>query len=295
MKLSLLILLILACSAFSNAQTEADAPAATDIRRIIAGGPNGSPWIGAYGWQWPNSIYMQSFGDESYISFTINWDPRQLLFLQAENGIDLPAGSQITLNQSRLALGSLGITINSPQAVREGTINLVNLQFYTRSYDPTFAPGIPVTFSSDPTPQLIRGLNGEELSAIYTNPYSQFLFADPNTAFSLGGGSVLPGQTILIPMAMGEVFSPFTGQASFRFSVEWDSTRFSFVDAAVGSGVPPGSTLDLDTSQLSQGRLGMIMTGNGPAAAKLSDENHCKRPPRGVAAGREWLLSYSLL
>lgn len=264
---SLLILFatVFFLSAFSVfSQTVSIEPDATGIRSIYAGGSHGLPWTGAYGWQSQNNIYMESFGDESYISFTVNWDPQQWIFLQAEKGIDLPAGSQITLNKSRLAVGSLGITIKSPQVVREGSINIVTLQLYTPQDPSTLGRGMPITFSSDPTLQLVRGANGEELSAIYLNSPTQVFFFDPDTSFSMGGGSVLPGQLILVPFIMSEIFSPFTGQTTFQFSIEWDNTRFSFANASVGDGAPPGLTLELDTTQLSEGRLGVIIAGTSP-------------------------------
>lgn len=251
--LCLSFILLLACSVGAQ----------TGIRQMYVGF-QGSGLYGASAFQSSNSITMQSFGDESFVSFTITWDPRTLIFLEAENGSNLPAGSTITLNKTQLNLGRLGISINSPQTFPSGTIEIASLKMIALQEAASGFSPVPVTFASTPTAQITRGINGEILSTIYLNGRTTIFIADPNTFLQMVNAQTTAGQEADVQFYMGEAFSPFTGQTSFRFSIAWDKDLFTFVNASLGANAPPGMVLSLDTSRLNDGRLGLIFNGTTP-------------------------------
>lgn len=238
------------------AQSAADWPEATDIRRV-----NGGDFQMVCSLQGRNYLQMDSFGDEASMSFTINWDPRLVQFLEISNGSSLPPGAVITTDKSQLALGKLGISIVSTTAFPKGRITIVELTLITVREIEQFSPSI--TFSSSPTPQSTRDINGNELPTIYANGRFVFGACDPSTMMSIIERPAAFG-TAVLDVNIRETFSQFSGETSFRFSMVWDPSLFTFLAVQPGTGLSPGSTVTLDESQIERGRVGVRIDGTGP-------------------------------
>lgn len=63
-------------------------------------------------------------------------------------------------------------------------------------------------------------------------------------------------------------------EAAASFTLNWDPVRFQFIDAVPGSDVPPGTNLSLNTSQVSLGRLGVLV--DSPTAFIAGERNMMK-------------------
>jgi hypothetical protein len=56
-------------------------------------------------------------------------------------------------------------------------------------------------------------------------------------------------------------------EASLSYTVNFDPTKLTYVSAAIGNQVPAGTVLNLNTSQVAQGRLGVLLDSTNTYAA----------------------------
>ncbi len=252
---SFAFVLLMLIPGFTQTETVAEAPAATDIRRV-----NGGNWF-VNDCQGYTDLRMDAFGDEAAISFTVNWNPHLIQFLEVKNGSNLPQGSEITVDKSQLALGRLGISIVSPTTFPQGNISIVRISHVTVAGFEAFTPS--VTFSSSPTPQTTRDISGNELQSIFVSGGVSWGFCDARTFMTLSERPAVAG-TAMVDVNISEFFSQFSGETSFRFSLVWDRSRFTLLSVQPGTGLLPGTTVTLDESRIDQGRVGVSINGTDP-------------------------------
>lgn len=256
--ISLLLPLVLFSALSFYSQEMAETPV-NGIRQIYAGFEGSPPYTIVSGCQGNIPLWMRSLGDERLVSFTINWDPRVFSILEAKDGTNLPPGATVSFDRSQIALGRLGISISSSTAFAAGTLNLINLTSVSTGGFGTN----PVTFSSVLTPQRTIAVNGEDIATIFLNGVVIVGSCDPGTFMGIGTRQTQGGRAVL-PISISEFFSLFSGETSFRFSVSFDRTKFIFQGAALGTGARPGTTLEVDGSQIDEGRVGLIINGTNP-------------------------------
>jgi hypothetical protein len=265
-RLRVFVLLVITLAAFAAelaAQDSLMEPEAPGVRNIYPGFSTGSTysWSLPAGFQSTQPIHMEALGNEVAISFTLNWSPQQLIFLSAVPGRDLPAGCSLVTERSQLALGRVGISLNCPSTLREGTLRIVDLKWMA---SPGNFGSSGMSLSSIPTPIRVVDALGQDLPVVTSSATVLGLIADPYTVLAIGDVSAAGPNDVLIPIRYAEAFTLFQGQTSIHFSVGWDPEIFDFVIAGLGSGAMPGSVVEIDDSRLGSGRVGIKIRGTIP-------------------------------
>ena len=107
---------------------------------------------------------LDSQGDESSTSFTVNFNPALLSNPSAALGTGVPSGSVLGTNTTEIANGRIGILIDSTNTYAAGTRQILTITFdvaKNTSIDPT------VTFGSTPATQSVSNANGSLLPTTY--------------------------------------------------------------------------------------------------------------------------------
>lgn len=111
------------------------------------------------------TVDLESLGNESGLSFSINYNPAAFSFVSAAAGTGVPGGTVLSMNATQIAQGRLGVLLDSAGSYTAGTRRILTL---TLMPAPSLPFGTyPVTFSSSPTVQSISSLSGVILTATY--------------------------------------------------------------------------------------------------------------------------------
>lgn len=112
-------------------------------------------------------VVMDSLGNESSASFSVNFNPALLTNPIVSLGSGVPAGSNIGTNLSQAAQGRIGILVDSTNTYVAGTQQVATIRFTV----PANAQiGLtPVTFGSVPTAQSVSSPQGALLPTTYQN------------------------------------------------------------------------------------------------------------------------------
>lgn len=110
-------------------------------------------------------VQLDSQGNESSTSFSMNYNAQVLTNPQITLGNGVPPSSNLGTNNNNAAQGQIGILVDSTNTYTAGTRNILNVTF-------TVAPGAtlgqyPVTFGSVPTPQSVSSAAGALLPTTY--------------------------------------------------------------------------------------------------------------------------------
>ena len=111
-------------------------------------------------------IELDSQGDESSASFTVNFNPMVFSNPVVVLGTGVPTGSVLGTNTNDVALGRLGILVDSTNTYALGNgRQIVRITF---NVVPGTLPGTyPNSFSSTPTPQSVSSAQGVLLTTTY--------------------------------------------------------------------------------------------------------------------------------
>jgi|GEM_PF-5252500 len=110
-------------------------------------------------------IQIDSQGNESSASFTVNFDPTKLSSPLATIGNGVPAGSALGTNQNQVGSGRLGILIDSTNTYAAGTRQMMTIRFNVAAGAPS--GGSTVSFGSTPTFQSVSSASGALLTTTY--------------------------------------------------------------------------------------------------------------------------------
>ncbi len=136
-----------------------DAPSGTAriIRAVSAGAQAGQ--------QVTVPIQIDAQGNETSVSFTLNFTPGRLSNPVVALGSGAPAGATLMTNTTEVAAGRLGILVGSTNTYAAGTRAIATVTFTI----PAGAPlGLtPITFGSTPTPQSVSSAQGVLLATTY--------------------------------------------------------------------------------------------------------------------------------
>ncbi|HQY68773.1 MAG TPA: carboxypeptidase regulatory-like domain-containing protein, partial [Pyrinomonadaceae bacterium] len=122
---------------------------------------------GVAGQQVTVSFQLDSQGDESSASYTVNYNPAVLTYVSSALGTGVPTGSNLGTNVSQTGSGRLGILVDSTNTYAAGTRQMVTVTFAIAG---TATAGVyPITFSSTPTPQSVSSAGGALLATTYEN------------------------------------------------------------------------------------------------------------------------------
>lgn len=109
-------------------------------------------------------IQIDSLGNESSTSFSLNFNPRTLTNPRVALGAGVPAGSNLGTNTSNVMQGQLGILVDSTSTYVVGSRSIITVTFTV----PASPPGItPIMFGSVPTPQSVSSSTGALLPTTY--------------------------------------------------------------------------------------------------------------------------------
>lgn len=110
-------------------------------------------------------VVMDSLGNESSASFSVNFNPALLTNPVVSLGSGVPAGTNIGTNLSQAAQGRIGILVDSTNTYAAGTQQVATIRFTV----PANAQiGLtPVTFGSIPTVQSVSSSQGALLPTTY--------------------------------------------------------------------------------------------------------------------------------
>ena len=111
------------------------------------------------------SFELDSQGDESSTSFTINFNPAVLSNPVAALGTGVPANSSLNTNPNEVAMGRLGVLVDSTNTYAAGIRQILTVTFNVLVNAPSGQ--YPVSFSSTPTIQSVSNANGVLLATTY--------------------------------------------------------------------------------------------------------------------------------
>jgi len=204
-------------------------------------------------------IVLDSLGNERSLNFSINWDPALLRYVRVDLGPGAPPDSIINLNAIQAYRGQLGISMVSNGLFSAGRRTILYLIVIPPSQ--SFGTAISVDFSDYPLARSTIGISGESLSTSYVGARPFLGIADPFMIVSAGSLSINRGQTAAIPIRFGPAYGGFLGTTSISFSLQWDPAIFDYDSVLPGAVVPPGSNLELNTTMIDEGRLGVSLGG----------------------------------
>ncbi len=202
------------------------------------------------------TVVMQTQGDENTLSFSLAFNTSRLSFVSAALAPGLPPGTSFSLDSSFASGGFLGVTVTLPfgQALTAGGHQLVTVTFNALSNAATGAT--PINFTDVPTGRAIRRPDSEVI------PIQEF-------TFTAGTVTIVPPITSRSVRAVGATI-PTGGSGSIAIEIDaianenslsgsltFDTTKLSFVSATLAT-VPPGASLNVNTTQLGSGQVGLI-------------------------------------
>ncbi len=108
---------------------------------------------------------LESLGDETALTFSVNYNPQVFMFSSASLGNGAPSGATLLTNVDEIAIGRIGIMINSTSAFLPGTRRIVTITF-------NIAPNAtislyPVTFGNTPTSPSVSTTSGVLVPTTY--------------------------------------------------------------------------------------------------------------------------------
>ncbi len=108
---------------------------------------------------------MDAQGNETSVSFTVNFDQTKLSNPVATIGNGVPASSSLGTNALQAASGRLGVLVDSVNTYAPGTRQVMTIRFDVAANAPTGL--VPVSFGGAPTNQSISSSLGALLAATY--------------------------------------------------------------------------------------------------------------------------------
>lgn len=112
-------------------------------------------------------IVLNSQGNESSVSFSVNFDTTRLTNPVVALGSGVPTGSNLGTNLSQAAAGRIGVLVDSTNTYAVGTRQVITITF---SIPANAQIGLtPITFGSTPTGQSVSSSTGSLLPTTYTN------------------------------------------------------------------------------------------------------------------------------
>ena len=262
----LLLGVVLSLAAFSVGTWRTGAQATRTIRAVSITAQPGQTATMAF--------ELVSQGNEASTSFTVNFDPTRLSNPVAVLGSGAPANSAVNTNPNEIAMGRLGVLVDSTNAYTAGTRQIMTITFNVAANAPNGA--IPITFSGSPTIQSVGDVNGILQTTVYqpgnitigsgptpTPTVTPTPTATPTPTPTPAAGRIIravstgtqPGLMVTVSFqldAQGD-------ESSTSFTVNFDPTKLSNPVAALGSGVPAGSNLGTNTNEVAMGRLGILI------------------------------------
>ncbi len=156
-KIFLLLGVVLAAAAAGFGPWTANAQTGRIIRAVSVNTQQGQ--------QVTVTVQLDSQGDESSTSFTVNFDPTRLSNPVVAIGAEVPAGSSIGTNINQVGSGRIGILVDSINPYLPGTRQVLTITFNVSANAPMGVTQI--SFGSTPTPQSVSSAFGILLSAAY--------------------------------------------------------------------------------------------------------------------------------
>lgn len=140
------------------------------------------------------SVELDSQGDETATSFSLNWDPAIFSNPVVTLGSGAPAGSSLGLNTNQVPQGRLGVLVDAaaPYSISPPNRQVIDVRFDIAANAPAGAS--PITFVTAPTPLSVSSAQGALLQ----------------TAYQVGTVTVTPASVTFVTVS-GRVTSP-TGQ-----------------------------------------------------------------------------------
>jgi hypothetical protein len=199
-------------------------------------------------------IQLDSQGNEASLSFTLNFNPNVMTYVAAEAGNGVPAGTNLSLNTSQTAQGRLGVLLDATNSYPAGTRQVVAVTFLNASNIPS-GQSYPISFSSAPTLQSTADLQGTLLPTSYEAGSVLCCNQMAGRTVRAVNSAAVSGSNVVIPMQLDSLGD----EASLSYTVNFDPTKLSYVSATAGLQVPAGTVLNLNTTQVAQGRLGVLL------------------------------------
>lgn len=113
------------------------------------------------------SVQIDSQGNESSASFSVNFNPAVLTNPVVALGNGVPASSNLGTNVNNIAAGQIGVLVDSTNVYAAGTRNIITITF-TVPANATIGQ-YPVTFGDVPTARSVSSQVGALLPTTYTN------------------------------------------------------------------------------------------------------------------------------
>jgi len=249
----------------------------TPTIRIVSGngGPNTDVTV---------QVELAAFGNEVATQYSLNFNPAQLSIsgMSGSNpnvtlGAGAPSGTTITVNGNNVAAGQIGIVENfnggGQGAIPRGTRRIANVTFHIL---PGVAVGTvsPITFGDVPVTRVTTDANGIALVTLYDQT-GTITVTGPRV-LKFVNSSTVAGGTALVPVTLTAQGNEF----GVSFSANFNPALLSISnvsgsgnpDVIAGTGLPPGCNRNVNTSQVAQGRIGVIVAcpvvpGSPPIAA----------------------------
>ncbi|MBL8189997.1 MAG: hypothetical protein JNK38_18425 [Acidobacteria bacterium] len=148
-------------------------------------------------------VNMTALGNENVFSFSLNFDPTVLSNPMVATSNALPAGSQLTVNDTQKTQGRIGVLLLLPpgQAIAAGSRDLILVTFTVAAN--TTVASTPITFGNQPIARLVGDKDLNDITAATTftngavtitgqnNPVPSVSSISPNSATAGGAGFTL--------------------------------------------------------------------------------------------------------
>ena len=240
------------------------------------------------------SVYYNGLGDENALGFSLYFDTTRLTFISAAVGSGA-AGAGLTINPNQAGQGRLGfiLALSAGTVFPAGTRQLVTITF-TAAAD-AGGNSTPINFGDTPTArEMVRAdASIVPLNEITFTGGTVTITGGEARVLSVASASITAGQNVNVSV----YYNGLGDENALGFSLYFDTTRLTFISAAVGSGAA-GAGLTINPNQAGQGRLGFILALSAgtvfPAGTRQLVDNHihsCCRRWRNEHANQFWRYS----
>lgn len=112
-------------------------------------------------------IRMLASGSENALSFTLQFDPSLLQFLDAGPGLDAGTGANLVSNTNEAAAGRVGLGLALPAGARftDGTQDVIHVSFRVAAVSSPVT--VPISFGSQPTLRQVADDQARALASVF--------------------------------------------------------------------------------------------------------------------------------
>lgn len=199
-------------------------------------------------------VEFRGQGGERSVSFSLQLPP-PFRYVRTDLGSTTQSDAQLTTDTRFIQTGYLGVEVDSQQGFLPG--RSIVLYVIVQAH----LPQQNISFSNVPVPIDVRGSSGETLPVVTSVGSLTNGISDPDVMIAAPDLGISEGQRFEVPINLRSAQGGFDRTNSIDFSLNWDPQIFDYATARIGSVVPTGVALTLDTSLTHVGKLGVRLNG----------------------------------